>query len=89
MPATWRTMFPTLFGPEAPAAGDPARDRSEAILDVSLRVADRGEQARSQFRGAIVEALDRAAPRRRGPVPSAASAGSCSTAGRPRSTRTT
>lgn len=56
-PASWRTMFPTLFGPAAPVAGDPARDRSEAILDVSLAVADRGDQTRSQFRGAIVEAL--------------------------------
>lgn len=55
--ATWRTMFPTLFGPAAPAPGDPVRDRSEAILEVSLQVADRGEQTRSQFRGAIVEAL--------------------------------
>ncbi|MEI7744712.1 MAG: hypothetical protein WCK58_13305 [Chloroflexota bacterium] len=56
-PATWRTMFPTLFGPVAPAPGDPVRDRSEAILATSLEVADRGEQTRSQFRGAIVEAL--------------------------------
>ena len=56
-PATWRTMFPTLFRPAAPATGDPIRDRSEAILAVSLAVADRGDQARSQFRGAIVEAL--------------------------------
>lgn len=56
-PATWRTMFPSLFGPAAPAPGDPVRDRSEAILDASLAVADRGEQTRSQFRGAIVEAL--------------------------------
>jgi hypothetical protein len=56
-PATWRAMFPSLFGPAAPSPGDAERDRSEATLDVSLRVADRGEQARSQFRGAIVEAL--------------------------------
>jgi hypothetical protein len=56
-PASWRTMFPTLFGPGAPAAGDPVRDRSEAVLSVSLAVADRGDQTRSQFRGAIVEAL--------------------------------
>jgi hypothetical protein len=56
-PATWRVMFPTLFGPAAPPSGDPARVRSEAILDASLRVADRGEQARSQYRGAVVEAL--------------------------------
>jgi len=70
-PAHWRTMFPTLFGPAAPLAGDPVRDRSEAILAVSLEVADRGEQTRSQFRGAIVEALterllaDRTSPVRR------------------------
>lgn len=53
-PRGWRTMFPALFGPQAPAV---ERERSEAILDVSLAVADRGEQARSQYRGAIVEAL--------------------------------
>jgi hypothetical protein len=56
-PATWRAMFPSLFGEAAPVSGDADRDRSEAILDVSLRVADRGEQTRSQFRGAIVEAV--------------------------------
>jgi hypothetical protein len=56
-PATWRVMFPTLFGERAAAAGTPERDRSEAILAASLEVADRGEQTRSQFRGAIVEAL--------------------------------
>ena len=53
----WRAMFPTLFGPAAPPPGDPVRDRSEAILAAALEVADRGEQARSQFRGAIVEAM--------------------------------
>ncbi len=68
-PDTWRAMFPTLFGPGAPAAGDPARDRSEAILAVSLQVADRGEQTRSQFRGAIVEALtERLLASRTGPI---------------------
>jgi hypothetical protein len=56
-PAAWRVMFPTLFGPAAPAPGDAVRERSEAILAASLEVADRGEQTRSQFRGAIVEAL--------------------------------
>ncbi len=67
--ATWRAMFPGLFGPEAPSAADPTRTRSEAILDVSLRVADRGEQARSQYRGAIVEALtERLLAARTGPV---------------------
>jgi hypothetical protein len=45
------------------------RDRSEAILEVSLRVADRGEQTRSQFRGAIVESLaERLLAARTGPV---------------------
>jgi hypothetical protein len=53
-PATWTTMFPTLFGPRV---GDDDRRRAEAILAVALEVADRGEQVRSQFRGAIVEAL--------------------------------
>jgi hypothetical protein len=68
-PDAWRTMFPALFGPAAPAPGDPVRDRSEAILGVSLQVADRGEQARSQFRGAIVEALtERLLAARTGPV---------------------
>jgi hypothetical protein len=68
-PATWRTMFPALFGPSAPIPGDPRRDRSEALLAVSLEVADRGEQTRSQFRGAIVEALaERLLAQRTGPV---------------------
>lgn len=50
----WRSMFPTLFG----EAVDPAaRERSEAILAASLEVADRGEQVRSQVRGALVEEL--------------------------------
>ena len=52
--ADWRTMFPTLFGEAADGDG---RARSEAILRASLDVAGRGEQARSQYRGAIVEAL--------------------------------
>jgi hypothetical protein len=54
---TWRVMVPSLFGPGAPLAGDPQRDLSEAILAAALQVADRGEQVRSQFRGAIVESL--------------------------------
>jgi hypothetical protein len=53
-PEIWRAMFPTLFG--AAAATDPgAIARSEAILTASLAVADRGEQVRSQVRGALVE----------------------------------
>jgi hypothetical protein len=53
--AGWRAMFPSLFG-DAVSAGI-ERTRSEAILFASLEVAERGEQVRSQFRGAIVEEL--------------------------------
>lgn len=56
-PDTWRTMFPTLFAP--PEGDDPGGGRaaSEAILAAALAVADRGEQVRSQVRGALVEEL--------------------------------
>jgi hypothetical protein len=63
-PATWLAIFPSLFGPAAPTDG-PARARSEAILAASLEVAERGEQVRSSFRGAIVESLTEALVRRR------------------------
>jgi hypothetical protein len=53
--AGWLAMFPALFSPSVPAG--PERLRSEAILAASLEVAERGEQVRSQFRGAIVEEL--------------------------------
>ena len=53
-PDGWRRMFPTLFGAAADAE---VRARSEAVLGLSLEVADRGEQVRSQVRGAIVELL--------------------------------
>jgi hypothetical protein len=53
-PATWLAMFPTLFGSDV-VDGD--RRRAEAVLAASLEVAERGEAVRSQFRGAIVEAL--------------------------------
>lgn len=57
-PDRWRAMFPSLFGPAGGAdAATEIAARSEAILDASLDVADRGEQVRSQFRGAIVEEL--------------------------------
>jgi hypothetical protein len=49
--AEWRAAFPSLL-----AAGAPS-PRAAEILDVSLAVAARGEAARSQYRGAIVEAL--------------------------------
>jgi hypothetical protein len=63
-PAGWMTMFPSLFGPAAPIDGS-ERARSEAVLAASLEVADRGEQVRSQVRGALVEALTEILVRRR------------------------
>jgi hypothetical protein len=63
-PATWTAMFPSLFGEGAPADG-PDRTLSEAILAASLEVAERGEQVRSQVRGAIVESVTEALVRRR------------------------
>lgn len=50
----WRVTFPTLFGPDVDAS---SREAHEAILTISLAVADRGEQVRSQVRGAFVEEL--------------------------------
>jgi hypothetical protein len=53
-PAAWRMTFPTLFDPEV----EPDElGRAEAVLAVALEVAERGEQVRSQVRGAIVESL--------------------------------
>jgi len=66
-PTAWRAMFPSLFDGSEDSAGAPPRrdvERSEAILAASLAVADRGEQARSQYRGAIVESLTEALLRR-------------------------
>jgi hypothetical protein len=59
----WRVMFPSLLA----HVGADDRARSEAILAASLAVADSGEQARSQFRGAIVESLTELLLRRRFP----------------------
>jgi hypothetical protein len=64
-PAAWRSMFPSLFAESVPVA---SRERAEAILAVSLEVADRGEEVRSQVRGAIVEALSALLLARRGPA---------------------
>lgn len=58
----WWTMFPTLFGPDVGAA---TRDRADAILAVSLAIADRGDQVRNQLRGALVESLTQALLERR------------------------
>jgi hypothetical protein len=57
-PDGWRVMVPCCFPDE----------RSEAILAASLEVAERGDQVRSQFRGAIVEALAERLLRRRVPA---------------------
>lgn len=51
----WRLTFPSLFG--AASTNEVELARSEAILAAALTVADRGEQVRSQVRGAIVEEL--------------------------------
>ena len=59
-PTTWRVIFPTVFGPASP---DP--ERAEALLAASLEVAERGEQVRSQFRGAFVESLSQVLVARR------------------------
>jgi len=65
-PDAWQTMFPTLF---ADGVDPSVRERSEAILHASLRVADRGEAVRSQVRGAIVESItERLLARRAGPA---------------------
>jgi hypothetical protein len=66
-PDAWRTMFPSLFGVAARAADPAAVERAEAMLAASLAVADRGEGARSQYRGAIVESLTETLVRRAQP----------------------
>ncbi|MGA3058236.1 MAG: hypothetical protein ABSE70_09435 [Candidatus Limnocylindrales bacterium] len=53
-PDTWKRIFPSLFGE---TAAPTLRDHAGQILDASLEVANRGEAARSQYRGAIVEEL--------------------------------
>ncbi len=64
-PDGWRTMFPSVFGPEATPA---VRDRADSILTAALAIADRGDEVRNQLRGATVEALtERLLARRVGP----------------------
>jgi hypothetical protein len=53
-PETWRRIFPALFGE---GADDGLRSHAEAVLSASLEVAERGEAARSSYRGALVEEL--------------------------------
>jgi hypothetical protein len=49
---TWRCIFPAVFGD-----GAPNREHAEALLAACLAVADHGEEARNQYRGAAVEEL--------------------------------
>ncbi|MGD0861382.1 MAG: hypothetical protein ABSA21_01300 [Candidatus Limnocylindrales bacterium] len=65
-PGTWRRIFPSLFGKGSAGA---LRERAERLLAAALEVANRGEQARSQYRGAVVEELTaQLLARRGGPV---------------------
>jgi hypothetical protein len=64
-PDSWRSMFPSLFTGGGGLDGGGSAERAEAILAASLAVAERGEQVRSQFRGAIVESLTELLLRRR------------------------
>jgi hypothetical protein len=50
----WRRIFPSLFGE---GAASELRTRAEQVLQASLEVANRGEAARSSYRGAVVEEL--------------------------------
>jgi len=62
---TWRRIFPTLFGEDAE---DVLRSHAELVLAASLEIAERGEAARSSYRGAVVEELTaRLLARRTGP----------------------
>ena len=54
-PDVWRAMFPAAFDPAR--VGTAAVEGAEALLAACLDVARRGEQARSQYRGAIIEEL--------------------------------
>ena len=61
----WRRMFPALFGE---GADESLRSHAELVLAASLEIAERGEAARSSYRGAVVEELTaRLLTRRAGP----------------------
>ena len=62
---TWRGIFPTLLGGDA---DDALRSHAELVLAASLEIAERGDAARSSYRGAVVEELTaRLLARRAGP----------------------
>ena len=65
-PGAWRLMFPGCSARARSAAID-AVDRAGRRSLAAVAVADRGEQARSQYRGAIVESLTETLVRRRNP----------------------
>ena len=50
----WRRIFPSLFGE---GAATELQGRAELVLEASLEVANRGEAARSSYRGAVVEEM--------------------------------
>jgi hypothetical protein len=56
-PEIWRRIFPSLFGEGPAAAAAEFLGHAEKLLAASLEVANRGEQARSSYRGAVVEEL--------------------------------
>jgi hypothetical protein len=63
-PGVWRRVFPSLFGSDTPT-----REHAEETLTVALQIANRGESARNQYRGAVVEELTaRLLTKRAGPV---------------------
>ena len=66
-PDVWRAMVPSAFDPAT--AGPDGIAHAERLLTACLAVAERGEQVRSQFRGAIVEELTARLVARRVPVP--------------------
>ncbi len=51
---TWRRIFPTLFGEGSDGA---LRAHADRLLAAALEIANRGEAARSSYRGAVVEEL--------------------------------
>ena len=56
-PDVWRRIFPALFGEGTGGADLARRAHAEAVLAASLEVAEKGEAARSSYRGAVVEEL--------------------------------
>jgi hypothetical protein len=81
-PGVWRAMFPALFGEGLGAAAH--GDRAERLLAAALEVANRGEQARSSYRGAVVEELTAQLLARRSAATGSGGAGAAGTVKRER-----